>query len=591
MGAFFLYRTDTDIKIKPVQELFIQKGFSTPVIHRFGEWSLLHYKKQLLPNDLMTVIRPNCSLFAVGTFAYKAQGLQKSIETILTDYENETLNQDDLVGPYCLLFRHGKTFTLLTDRMNLFHVFTNEENTVFSSSFAAVLKAGPRKYSINVPAVIENVLTGYIIGPETIVKNVYLADNQYQERFKHACIKFLPHPQDNRLEVPSRIISFEQCVDKQIEVLDGYFESFKKLVEDVGGIDIGLSGGYDSRVLALMAKRHFSQVSAHTHYHKKITADEVYAEIVAKELSIPFYRCAEAKQAEEMDVEEFEKNLENTATYNDGRVVHDYSWLGYFRTRWYRESVLKDLKFGMNGLSGELYRNHDNQFFRSVNTHEWIKGRIIGITRARTIRKSLMDEILEHIITKACCTLHVDLKTKISHHQTRRYFGELFSIYAAAVRMNIDNQLGMSLSPFTDYGPRLASYETLPHLGVHGAFEAAMIKRMNLKVASFVSNYGYSFDKSPPLLKQAKYVIRGVIPCGIQNKLTALRCGLLDTRHSREVYQQLYVAMPLIRAATELMRESRFGLNWEKVVEDYLVMRRTLSIGIMLLKYEDSIDF
>jgi hypothetical protein len=472
----------------------------------------------------------------------------------------------------------------------LFHVFTNEENTVFSSSFAAVLKAGPLKYALNVPAVIENMLTGYIIGPETIVKNIYLADNQYQAKFKNSCIKFLPHPQDNRLENPASKLSFEQCVDQQIEVLDVYFEAFKQLVEDVGGVDIGLSGGYDSRVLALMAKRHFSQIRAHTHYHKNVTADEVCADKVAKELGIPFYRCAEAKQAEEMMPEEFETNLDNTATYNDGRVVHDYSWLGYFRTRWYRESVLQGLKFGMNGLSGELYRNHDNHFSRTVNTREWIKGRIVGITRVRATKKVIIDEVLDYIMEKANLTLHVDLKTKITHHQTRRYFGELFSIYAAAVRMNIDNQLGMSLSPFTDYGPRLASYETLPHLGVHGAFEAAMIKRMNLKVASFVSNYGYAFDKHPPLQKQAKYLFRGVIPCGMQNKLFNLRCSLLDTHHSREVYQQLYASMPLFRAATALMQESRFGLNWENVVEDYLMMRRVISIGIMLLKYEDCID-
>ena len=73
-----------------------------------------------------------------------------------------------------------------------------------------------------------------------------------------------------------------------------------------------------------------------------------------------------------MDREEFERNVEDTAAYADGRVIHDYSWLVAFRTRKYRTTLLKDGRFGMNGLGGELYRNHWNQLTGKSGSWEWI---------------------------------------------------------------------------------------------------------------------------------------------------------------------------------------------------------------------------
>ena len=176
MGAFFLYKTQAPINTDRVEKLFCAKGFTAPAAHVLGAWTLLKYRKQKMPHESFSVCQADASLFAVGTFAYKGQGLQKSLATVLADFLAGHLDQAALAGAYCFIVFRQDGITFLTDRMNLFHVFTNDEQTVFSSSFAAVLKAGPRKFRLNVPAVIENMLTGYIIGPETIVSGVSLVD-------------------------------------------------------------------------------------------------------------------------------------------------------------------------------------------------------------------------------------------------------------------------------------------------------------------------------------------------------------------------------------------------------------------------------
>jgi asparagine synthase (glutamine-hydrolysing) len=554
----------------------------------FGSWTLLHYRKQLMAHETFSVCQPEVSLFSLGTFAYKSHDARKSVEAIFEDHRVGNLDTAALVGAYCMLFCSEKRISFITDPMNLFHVFTNQEQTVFSSSFAAVLKAGPKKYRLNVPATVENALTGYIIGPETIVHGIELCDKTWRKKRTDTDVVFEPSSHKLETEEPGKTGSLSACVDEQFAELNRYFALFKGLVDEAGGVDVGLSGGYDSRVLILMAKRHFDRVYAHSHFHRATTSDETCAGKIAAALDVPLYLCSDAKQPAEMDSEEFERNLENTAAFNDGRVIHDYSWLVFFRTRWYREAVLRDHRFGMNGLGGELYRNHDNHGYGSVETRGWIKARILGVGATLALHRQALDGLIDRVVDKAEIVLNADLSRRITHHQTRRYFGELFSIYGAAVRMNIDSQLAYSLSPFLDAGPRLASYRALPHVGLDGRFEAEMIRRLDPALASITSTYGYAFDRRPPLSRLAKCALRGWVPLDAQNALNAARrkrsCAPSVS------YERVYAQQPLVRRAVELMRAPRFGIDWDAAVCDEILIMRIVSVGIMLLKYEDCID-
>jgi hypothetical protein len=154
--------------------------------------------------------------------------------------------------------------------------------------------------------------------------------------------------------------------------------------------------------------------------------------------------------------------------------------------------------------------------------------------------------------------------------------------------MNIDSQLAYSLSPFLDAGPRLASYRALPHVGLDGRFEAEMIRRLDPALASITSTYGYAFDRRPPLSRLAKCALRGWVPLDAQNALNAARrkrsCAPSVS------YERVYAQQPLVRRAVELMRAPRFGIDWDAAVCDEILIMRIVSVGIMLLKYEDCID-
>jgi len=581
MGAFFMYRVDAPIRLADVERLFADKGLTAPDEYRFANWTLRHYRKRLVPNESLAVHRPEASLFALGTFAYRGCGLRASLDRILDDHLQGRLDLDGLAGAYCLLFANQSGITILTDPMNLLHIFASDDEMVVSSSFAAVLKAGPGQYALNVPAAVENIICGYIVGPDTLARGIRLLDARGRQGFHPRGLEFLEHRQLPEFE-PAAEGGFIACVESQLSELDRYFEQFRALVDENAGVDIGLSGGYDSRLLILMARRHFGRVSAHSHFHRTLTADEICAEQVAQLLDVPFFRFAAAKQPAEMDVEELALNVKNASAYNDGRVIHDYSWLVYFRTRWYREAVLRDMRFGMNGLGGELYRNHQSQILRRVDTRAWIRARVLGPSVVAGVHPHALDAALEYLLAKAGAVLGADLSRSITRHQSRRWFGEIFSVYGAAVRMCIDNQLAFSLSPFLDRGPRLASYRALPHIGLDGSFEAAMIARLNPAAAAIRSTYGYPFDRPAPLRDRLKCAARGLVPYGIQ---AALRRTPAKSR-ARALFDYLYARQPMVRQATDIMRMPAFGLEWNNVLNDGVLTMRALSLGIMLLEFE-----
>ena len=195
---------------------------------------------------------------------------------------------------------------------------------------------------------------------------------------------------------------------------------------------------------------------------------------------------------------------------------------------------------------------------------------------------------MDHILEKAGSTLGEDLSSSITHHQTRRYFGELFSVYGAAVRMNIDNQLAFSLSPFLDYAPRLSSYRALPHIGLHGRFEAAMISRMDPGVASIPSSYGYPFNRTEPIGHLIKCAARGLIPYKLQSLINSIRFDKIITKS--KAYETVFYQHALVQRAAELMKSHCFGLDIDQAAHDEVLIMRVISIGIMLLKYEDCIE-
>jgi hypothetical protein len=116
-----------------------------------------------------------------------------------------------------------------------------------------------------------------------------------------------------------------------------------------------------------------------------------------------------------------------------------------------------------------------------------------------------------------------------------------------------------------------------------------MIRRLNPTVAALPSSYGYPLDRQPPARATAKILARALVPYVWQTQ--AYDCPLLRRQAVSSNYVTVRDRLPLVRRAEELMRSPCFGLVWDKTVLDEILVMRTLSIGVMLLKYEDCIQW
>jgi hypothetical protein len=587
VGAFLLYRNGAPVNRGAAETLFAAKGFGSASESVAGDWKLLHFRKQLLPDVALTAASGTVVLHAVGTFSYKMKGIQESLASIVADYSVGCLDQSALVGAYCFLFVGPNSISIMLDRQGLQHVFINDEATVISSSFAAVLKAGPKKYRLDRSAVAENALTGYVIGPDTVVAGIKMLDCQHQAKIPG--IKVIPAGRDRGAPALAPNTGLDDAIEEQLAALDAYFSAWSPLVAEAGGVRIGLSGGYDSRLLVLLAVRHFQHVSSYSHLHAPPTADEIIACKIAETLNIPFESCAAAKQHVAMDTTEFQENVANTAAYFDGRVALDYNWLQFFRTRWYREQVLWPMRFSMNGLGGELYRNYDHRVYRTACSRAWVKARAMGPGVFSAIERVALEQVVDSVLEKATSRLGEDVSKKISDRQSRRYYGELFSVYCEAVRLNVDNQLAYSLSPFLDFPLRESVYRLRRQLGLGGRFARGLITRLNPSVAALMSSYGYAFDRPEPLSARFRFMLSGGIPNPVLNIMNPVR--LHCRGEAAPVYATLYKQQPLVREAVDVMRSPCFSFKWDRVTQDPILALRVISIGLMLLAYQDCIDW
>ncbi|MGI0010424.1 MAG: hypothetical protein ACREAE_03385, partial [Nitrosopumilaceae archaeon] len=263
MGAFFLFKTDEVFDAQAARKVFADKGNITCKEFALGGLTLWLFGKQLIKEDNYMLSKNQSAIFAVGTIVYKAKSYRESLSSLLDDFEANRLDYDEMIGAFCLIFLKNRKVYILTDRANICHIFANSSHTMLSSSFLALLSAQTKKLPLNKPAFLEQLLIGYIVAPDTSVSGIYLADALYQKKVKSQYYTFLSHG-NNELKEQDNKIDFNVCVRAQLDALKAHYNSINLLATQYG-VDIGLSGGYDSRLNLLLSNNLAVKPSAHTY--------------------------------------------------------------------------------------------------------------------------------------------------------------------------------------------------------------------------------------------------------------------------------------------------------------------------------------
>ena len=200
----------------------------------------------------------------VGAMIYKNKSYIESMETLLTDIRNDNVDYSELLGQFTAILFSNKKIKIICDSMCCKHVFTDTKYSFFSSSlFAAAAALG--QVTINEDALLEKMLTGIIVSPDTMVNEVIQINKNTQNDINKAGgdIEFLLQPQ-------RKIPAFHNCgraksAEIQAENIRTFMDKWKAAIM-VDRIDIGLSAGHDSSLLlAAVYPSYHDILHIHTH--------------------------------------------------------------------------------------------------------------------------------------------------------------------------------------------------------------------------------------------------------------------------------------------------------------------------------------
>ncbi|KAF5073314.1 hypothetical protein DSECCO2_192920 [anaerobic digester metagenome] len=470
MGAFFLYQKNKPISLDRVKSVFEAKNLGNCREFDLGNHILLLYGKVLLPEPLFFSLGDHF-ICNVGTLVYKNKIEEEALTQFLQDFIEGSVSSNEIHGTFCIIVHTKGQLYVINDDENLYPVYVHEAFSCISSSFLALCQVSD-SLSINRLSLLENLITGCSLGFDTYFNEI--------KRFRWGNNVFLPN------DVLSRF--FNKSIQRSskrnkhsiiLQQKEGLLSVFKRIAPLVNkyACEIGLSSGYDSRLLFASALHFFNKDFVHvsSNYKQKPDTDlkiaRKLAEAAQKKLTeIPVI------STELMSEEQFENNLRNAFLFYDGQIRVNHGWTREYRTLRYRKSVLGEAKVGLSGHGGEVFRNDYNLDSYRFSYDLWLKNKFIGKAGLKKVKltnetKALVSYIKNKInlINGLSSSDHLWDKRK-----AHVFYNEIWVSSGPGIRASIENQLSYYLSPFTDYLISKHTYNLVPFLR-NASFEKEMI--------------------------------------------------------------------------------------------------------------------
>ncbi len=513
MGAFYLYKTgDKTIDGEKAKAAFTQKGFLHPQKHRFGGYSLLIYPKICGINNLNLLQFEDDLIFSSGTVLYKNCHRDMVLQEIYHDFISDRLDFNSLCGIFFIALYHRGELYFIHDKQGFFNVFYHTATYCISSSFLAIAESVKFGRNIDQIEVVSSLLSGFSVTHRTFYReiNKLRVENGFQNNHHYQNSKLLNMPLNKEKSFRNR----DDSIEYQLSLIEGYFEKIKCFLGGTGTVDIGLSGGFDSRLLLAAAQKKLLDYTIHSNYKnppdRDLKISMALAEAVGKNLV-----TVEIRKNEDKDRDEIMENMQQALYFYDGQVRVNHGWSREYRTLNYRKKVLGDSILGLSGHNGEQYRNHDYFSGIPISVGSYIKNYLFaGLLKKLFKDKKFTEEIID--AHKKVLLPYADEKGRLNHSAVRRIYVHELVRGGPGIRGSIENQLSYYLIPFADWPLVEGAASITKYLGSFGSYEAAMIKKMSPVLAALQTNYGYSLDNID-ITHKIKSHARRILPKEIEN--------------------------------------------------------------------------
>ncbi len=481
----------------------------------------------------------------------------------------------------CLIPRNG-SIEVQSDAGGLFAVFADRDAGVVSSSLCAVLRAGHRRYAINTEALREQLVTGAISGRETLFHGIERLDGAGQYRIGTTQVTFtrLPSKTDG---FPLTFRSRRACIDFQLEVLRSYFADLAATLGHKGA-SMGLSAGFDSRLMLALALDAGISLSPFTYESSSHNDEIVIAELVASHAGLALRRIP-VRSLSALQPADLEANIEDAIQYFDGRTNRTMGTFNDVHTARVHRQCVSSAAINLNGLGGELYRNRERLPWYEFDFSNWFWQYVTGPTAYGFFVSDRSRQAFEKAMTrKYGDQLGEGPLKRMDRATARRWYREVWLPFFAGPRLSAENRVAPAVMPFADGTVSAAALAATPFIGPHGEFEATLIECINRRLARLPSSY----HQGPDFLRRmrcARDAVAASVPVSIRLARHRLVQRPQRPRTGIESSWQDRFAGPL-----SLLKRLNLGLDIDLMLSFEEERARVLYVAEFLFRHRAFID-
>jgi asparagine synthase (glutamine-hydrolysing) len=496
MGGFVLLHTAPGEDRSAAQAAalcaFARMGMPAPRLIRGENYILAVYPKRQASETALQQFPNGDFIFAGGTLIYENMVGKAAAAAFYRDRSGWSAPRDRAMGHYAVILRKGGVTEIVPDGWGGFLVFYDSARRIASSSFLAVASAVDQ-VTLGTQGACEYVFDGVVSGNATVFNEILIAPVNATIAVGEQRLEIRPHP----LPVPTIFSAepFEVMVEQSMDLLDRYFAA---VAASFGGrVTCALSGGYDSRLILAMLRRHGISPRVYV-YGPPGDKDVCLARAIAEGEGFALEVVDKDKQLT------FAPSEFATAAYDNFLASDGYTWGGIFTNgaeRAQRASRVSGNALALNGGGGEIWRNFFYLLDRTYSPREilWsFYSQFDPETCTSAFEQEAyfrqLEDKLEALIGCPRRSLPRPLVEWLYHYfRCRAWDGRI---------NNINNTYGYVALPFLER-PVTEHASVIP-IGWknHGAYEAELIRRADRRLAAYPSGYGHDFSRPPPLARR-----------------------------------------------------------------------------------------
>ncbi len=490
MGGFLLFNRSNQINSDLALNIFKSKKQKIVKDICCGDYRLITFNKRSFENQNLFQFDNEDFVASIGTPVYKNLAGEKAAAELYNDFKNKVnIDFSNFFGNFCYIIYVNRKLFLFNDYNGIYHVYCDESNQIFSNSFLAVSSFLKNK-SISKQGLYEYVFYGATFGSDTIIENIKQLTNK-------KIIQLIPeflfrNKEFNHVDVKNNYYKYEEWIENVSKDLINYF---KIITENYNEFSLGLSGGFDSRLILSLLLKCGNKPLIYTNGNPN-SAEVRISKSICEAFELDFQNFYENETLE------FDKNYSNEMAEEKFISDDGFNHFGIFYSFLSKDlEISRKTKTNLNGMGGEIYRNRWNLPDKKININYFMKSQYL-----KNFQKDLVTDKFDKSIffekIKRKIINGLDLKIsnlKMSPALINIIYPIFKMRYWAGRTCSKINQYCFSLLPFSEPYLYLKSIYIPNTYKIAGKFEAALIKKINPELAKFNSNYTFNFFDGPDL--------------------------------------------------------------------------------------------